>query len=114
MTTNQRLLKKLKQIAAPKAAYNRNKEIYLDRLVQACIGLAKECIEIIEKDQGTYERDNNTFEQGQEVRVIAHSSEHGFPIGSIVTLEYEVDGDWFAMGDNDWVWWIGEDDIEHK
>lgn len=112
MTTNQRLLKKLKQIAAPSAAYNRNKEIYLNNIVQVCIGLAKDCIQIIEKDQE--EGGNNTFEQGQEVVVIANSMAHGFEIGSTVNLVYKADKDWFAMGDNDWTWWVSENDIKHK
>ena len=49
MTTNQILLEKLKKIAEPEAAYNRDMEIYLDRLVKSCIDIANECIEIIKK-----------------------------------------------------------------
>jgi hypothetical protein len=43
MTIDQKklLLEKLEKIAEPEAAYNRDMEIYLDRLVQTCIGLAK-------------------------------------------------------------------------
>jgi len=47
--TKNKLLEILYRIKEPEAPYNRDMEIYLDRLVKTCISLAEECIEIIEK-----------------------------------------------------------------